>query len=63
MNQEQPRRSDDAIHYNEWVERYARSGKIEPAAQKAMQALNDEQQARELRKAEEQGKSRSAERR
>jgi hypothetical protein len=54
---------DKAIHYNEEVERHGKSGKTEQAAEQAKQALNDEQQARELRQAEEKGKSRSADRR
>ena len=58
-----PEQQDNAIHYNEDVERHAKSGKPQQAAEKAKQALNDEKEARELRQAEETGKSRSAERR
>jgi hypothetical protein len=63
QDQKQGQKPDNAIHYNEDVERHAQSGKPQQAAEKAKQALNDDKEAGELRQAEEKGKSRSAERR
>lgn len=54
--------NDKAIHYNENVERYSKSGKVDSAAEKAKRALDDDKQARELKQAEQRGKQRSAER-
>ena len=48
---------DKAIHYNENVEAYAKSGKVEPNAKKAAEALDDEEEAVELQRAETIGKS------
>lgn len=45
------------IHYNENAEEYAESGKVETAAREAVEALDDEQEAVELQKAETAGKS------
>jgi hypothetical protein len=45
------------IHYNENAAEYAESGKVEVAAQKAIEALDDADEAVELQKAETQGKS------
>jgi hypothetical protein len=45
------------IHYNENAAEYAESGKVEVAAQKAIEALDDVDEAIELQKAETQGKS------
>jgi hypothetical protein len=48
---------DKAIHYNENVEAYVKSGKVEPNARKAAAALDDEEEAIELQRAETVGKS------
>lgn len=48
--------SDKAIHYNENVEKYARSGKVTPAAERAKRALQNPREAAELRRAEKEGK-------
>jgi len=45
------------IHYNENAEEYAESGKVEAAAKKAVEALDDADEAVELQKAETEGKS------
>jgi hypothetical protein len=48
---------DKAIHYNENAEAYAKSGKVEPNAKKAVEALDDMDEAIELQAAETKGKS------
>jgi hypothetical protein len=48
-----------ARHYNEATEKFARSGKVDEAARKAKEALDGPEGA-ELRKAEEDGKSRAS---
>ena len=50
-------KKDKAIHYNENAEKYAESGKVDAAARKAVEALDDETEAIELQKAETLGKS------
>jgi hypothetical protein len=52
------KKQDKSIHYNENAEKFAESGKVDPAAEKAKRALDDEKQARELREAEKRGKQR-----
>jgi hypothetical protein len=54
--------NDKALHINEQVEQHANSGKVQEAADKAKRALDDESQAKDLKQAEEQGKSRAADR-
>ena len=54
------KKRDKAIHYNENAEKFAKSGKVARSAEKAMRALDDEKQAKELRAAEKVGKSRAA---
>jgi hypothetical protein len=51
--------SDKAIHYNENVEKYAKSGRVEKGARKAEAALADPKQSKELKRAEEEGKKRA----
>ncbi len=50
-------KQDKAIHYNENAEAYAQSGKVEPNAKKAAEALDDMDEAIELQEAETKGKS------
>jgi hypothetical protein len=50
-------KTNKAIHYNERAEEYAKSGKVEEHARKAAQALDDENEAVELQRAETKGKS------
>jgi hypothetical protein len=50
---------DKSIHYNEEAEKHAKSGKVNEAAKKAKDALNDEREGQALREAEQKGKSRS----
>ena len=45
------------IHYNQNVEEFAKSGKVEESAREAMRALDDENEAIELQKAETKGRS------
>jgi len=45
------------IHYNQNAEEFANSGKVEESARKAVEALNDENEAVELQRAETKGKS------
>jgi hypothetical protein len=52
------KKQDKSIHYNENAEKFAKSGKVDAAAEKAKRALEDEKQARELREAEKRGKQR-----
>jgi hypothetical protein len=50
-------RTSKAIHYNENVEEFASSGKVEESARKAKEALDDDEQAVELQRAETKGRS------
>lgn len=45
------------IHYNRNVEEFAKSGKVEESARKAVRALDDENEAIELQEAETKGRS------
>ena len=45
------------IHYNQNVEEFAKSGKVEESAREAKRALDDENEAIELQKAETKGRS------
>ena len=51
--------SDKAIHYNENVQNYVRSGKVSAAAERAKRALENTREAAELRRAEKAGKRRA----
>jgi len=48
-------------HYREATERYVAGGKVEHAADEARRAVDDEKEARELKRAEEEGRSRAKE--
>lgn len=45
------------IHYNKNVEEFAQSGKVEESAREAKRALDDENEAIDLQKAETKGRS------
>lgn len=47
---------DNTIHYNENVRKFSKSGKVDESAKKAEKAFENEDQAREMREAETEGK-------